>query len=64
MEQGLFREQDIVYLANSGWAGIHGLATLKVDSPDLFEKHIDLHRQVQVGVETFLAGLTPEAAPD
>ncbi len=57
MDQGLFRSQDIVYLANSGWAGIHGLATLKVDSPDLFEKHIDLHRQVQIGVETFLDGL-------
>jgi len=52
-----FEDQDVVYLANASWAGIHGVATLRVDAPDLYSKHIDLRRQIDVAVDTFINGI-------
>jgi len=57
IHKGEFEEQDILYLANASWAGIHGVATLRVDAPSLYSKHIDLLRQIDVAVDTFINGI-------
>jgi AcrR family transcriptional regulator len=62
IEQGVFRDEDDHYLANAGWSGIHGLATLKVDTPQLFERHVDLQRQIDIGVRIFIEGIRRPAA--
>jgi len=57
IELGRFRALPVDYLANVAWAGIHGLATLRIDVPSMFETRIDLARQTDLGIAVFLAGV-------
>jgi len=59
MRQEVIREDDVVNLSNSAWAGIHGLATLTIDAPELFRRHIDLMRQIDLSLEIFIRGVRP-----
>lgn len=50
----LSRQEELRYLTNTAWAGIHGLAILVIDMPALFERHIELDKQMDSSVRALL----------
>jgi len=54
VQSGSIMSEDLRYLTNTAWAGIHGLATLVIDMPDVFERHIDMEHQIEISVRTLL----------
>ena len=54
VQSGSIISEDLRYLTNTAWAGIHGLATLVIDMPEVFKRHIDMQRQIEISVRTLL----------
>lgn len=61
IQSKVFRPLPVDYLANIAWSSVHGLATVRIDMPLMFETRIDLRSQTDLGVGVFLAGI---ANPD
>jgi len=57
IERGDFAQQDVDYLSNAAWSSIYGLAILAIDSPELFERHIEINKQIDFGLNLMLDGL-------
>jgi AcrR family transcriptional regulator len=51
-------DDDLEYLTNAAWINVHGLATLKLERSELFDRDIiDLERQISTNINIFLQGI-------